>query len=120
MDYSNWYDVDGCMHLFSPGWHINPSEAVRIEDAIKAKRATYIHWGTFHLAFEGVLKLKQDLELALETAKKDPKSFERLDLGGTVVVDTSIWKGLFFADKLNIRKSIDIVLLVVMLFTSVF
>jgi hypothetical protein len=42
------------------------------------------------LAFEGVLKLKQDLELALETAKKYPKSFERLDLGGTVVVDTSI------------------------------
>ena len=71
--------------------HINPSEAIRIKDAIKAKRAIPIHWGTFHLAFEGVLKPKQeDLQLALETAKKDPKSFEPLDLGGTVVVDASI------------------------------
>ena len=75
---------------FMKSAHINPSEAVRIKDAIKAKRAIPIHWGTFHLAFEGVLKPKQDLELALEKAKKDPKSFEPLDLGGTVVVDTSI------------------------------
>jgi N-acyl-phosphatidylethanolamine-hydrolysing phospholipase D len=75
---------------FMKSAHINPSEAVRIKDAIKAKRAIPIHWGTFHLAFEGVLKPKQDLELALERAQMDPKSFEPLDLGATVVVDTSI------------------------------
>ena len=69
--------------------HINPPEAVRIQVAIKAKRAIPIHWGTFHLAFEGVVKPKKDLELAMDSAKRDPKTFEPLDLGETVVVDTS-------------------------------
>lgn len=40
------------------GQHVDPVEAVEIHQDVQAKQSVAIHWGTFALAYEVILKTK--------------------------------------------------------------
>lgn len=62
--------------------HINVEEAVRMKDAVKAKHAVPIHWGTFPLTVEPVME-PRELLAGLMSEREDRHSFEAWLIGQT-------------------------------------
>ena len=56
-------------------------------DAVKAKRAFPIHWGTFPLTTEPVLEPRDKLAEAMKAAGKDPSTFSASLIGETMIYD---------------------------------
>lgn len=54
--------------------HMHPPDAVRMKDAVKARHAVPIHWGTFPLTLEAVMEPRQWLEKIMKD-RKDCDSF---------------------------------------------
>ena len=62
--------------------HINVEEAVMMKDAIRAKMAVPIHWGTFPLTLEPIMEPREKLQELM--AKRDDKdTFEPWLIGET-------------------------------------
>ena len=64
--------------------HTNPEEAVEMMNAIQAKQAVPIHWGTFPLTLEPVMEPRERLLSAVEAANLDASSFSPWLIGETV------------------------------------
>lgn len=62
--------------------HINVQEAIAMKDAVLAKQAVPIHWGTFPLTFEPVLEPREKL-LSLMKGRPDESSFVPWCVGET-------------------------------------
>lgn len=67
--------------------HINVDEAVRMKDAIGAKSAVPIHWGTFALTVEPFLEPRERL-MELMKERKDEESFQPWLMGETKQFDS--------------------------------
>jgi N-acyl-phosphatidylethanolamine-hydrolysing phospholipase D len=65
--------------------HMDPHDAVQFMDAVQAKKAFPIHWGTFPLTTEPILEPRQKLVEAMELAGKDQKTFSASFLGETIM-----------------------------------
>lgn len=61
--------------------HIDPDEAVRIFEKLKARTALGMHWGTFQLTFEAIDDPPGRLAKALEARKIAPGRFVTTDVG---------------------------------------
>mmetsp|Transcript_1169 Transcript_1169/g.1409 ORF Transcript_1169/g.1409 Transcript_1169/m.1409 type:complete len:125 (+) Transcript_1169:863-1237(+) len=77
---------------YEPRWfmkaeHIDPSEAVKFMDAVKAKRAFPIHWGTFPLTSEPVFEPRNKLVAAMKEAGKDESTFSASLIGETTLYE---------------------------------
>jgi len=77
---------------YEPRWfmrqhHINPQEALRVHQDIKAKRSIGIHWGTFILTDEPLDDPPKKLEAALKQGKNPVPDFRVLKHGETLVLD---------------------------------
>lgn len=77
---------------YEPRWfmkqeHMNPDDAVHFMDAVQAKMAAAIHWGTFPLTTEPVLEPKTKLMEAMEKTGKDKSSFTAPFIGETIVCE---------------------------------
>jgi N-acyl-phosphatidylethanolamine-hydrolysing phospholipase D len=59
---------------FMKYFHINPQEAVQMKDALRAKHAVPIHFGTFPLTTEPVLEPPEKL-IELMKGREDADSF---------------------------------------------
>lgn len=55
---------------FMKNQHIDPEEALKIHQEIKAKHSIGIHWGTFEMADEAVDQGAKDLEKAKQSSKE--------------------------------------------------
>jgi N-acyl-phosphatidylethanolamine-hydrolysing phospholipase D len=62
--------------------HINVEEAVQMKDAVKAKQAVPIHWGTFPLTIEPILEPKEKLLHSMKD-RQDRDSFVPWLIGET-------------------------------------
>ena len=65
---------------YEPRWfmgdnHMNPEEAVKVMQLLRAEQALGHHWGTFQLTDEGVERPRQALAAALDSAKLPPERF---------------------------------------------
>jgi N-acyl-phosphatidylethanolamine-hydrolysing phospholipase D len=74
---------------YEPRWfmreqHTNPEDAVKMMDAVRAKKAFPIHWGTFLLTIEPILEPRERLYEAMIDAGKDPLTFLASFIGETV------------------------------------
>ena len=74
---------------YAPRWfmhnqHIDPDEAVRIHQELKARRSIAIHWGTFELTDEPLDEPPKALARALTSAGIDAAQFSVLKHGQTV------------------------------------
>ena len=69
--------------------HTNPADAVQMMQAIQARRAVPIHWGTFQLTCEPYLEPVEKLEEEVQKAGLSAKSFRRWCIGETVSADCS-------------------------------
>jgi N-acyl-phosphatidylethanolamine-hydrolysing phospholipase D len=67
--------------------HNNPKDAVHMMQAIQAKRAVPIHWGTFQLTKEHYLEPRERLEKSLENAGIEKEKFGAWFIGETVVIE---------------------------------
>ena len=65
--------------------HTNPEEAVEMMNAVGAKQAVPIHWGTFPLTLEPVMEPRQRLVGAVQAANVDASAFAPWLVGETVV-----------------------------------
>jgi len=65
--------------------HTNPEEAVEMMNAVGAKQAVPIHWGTFPLTLEPVMEPRERLCEAVKAANMEPSSFASWLIGETVV-----------------------------------
>jgi N-acyl-phosphatidylethanolamine-hydrolysing phospholipase D len=65
--------------------HTNPEEAVEMMNAVGAKQAVPIHWGTFPLTLEPVMEPRERLVAAVQAANMDASSFAPWLVGETVV-----------------------------------
>ena len=63
--------------------HMNPEEAVKCRDDIKAKHAVGVHWGTFQLTCEPMLEPPQRMAAARDAAGLDDEAFIVLKHGET-------------------------------------
>jgi N-acyl-phosphatidylethanolamine-hydrolysing phospholipase D len=73
---------------YEPRWfmkdqHVNPEEAGKIHQDVKAKWSMGIHWGTFELTDEPLDKPIGDLANAITAAKLDPATFVLFKHGET-------------------------------------
>jgi N-acyl-phosphatidylethanolamine-hydrolysing phospholipase D len=73
---------------YEPRWfmkeqHVNPAEAVRIHQDLKAKRSLGVHWGTFELTDEPLDQPPQDLAAARGAAGVLADDFFLLAIGQT-------------------------------------
>ena len=66
------------------GVHLNPEEAVRVHQDLKAKRSLAMHWGTFLLADDPLQEAPQLLEHARQKHGVDSREFEVLRIGQTI------------------------------------
>lgn len=66
--------------------HVNPYEAVKIFQDVKAHKAIGVHWGTFNLSAEGLLTPTKDLRTAVQAANLRTDQFEAPILGRTFTV----------------------------------
>ncbi len=73
------YEPRWFMHPF----HLNPLEAVQAHIDLGSERSIGIHFGTFHLTYEGINKPVQDLEKALGAKQISKEEFWVLDFGET-------------------------------------
>jgi len=64
--------------------HVDVDEAVRMKDAVQARAAVPIHWGTFPLTVEPWLEPKENLEKLMST-RHDAGSFDPWLIGETKV-----------------------------------
>jgi N-acyl-phosphatidylethanolamine-hydrolysing phospholipase D len=67
---------------FMKYFHINPQEAVQMKDALRAKHAVPIHFGTFPLTTEPVLEPPEKL-IELMKGREDADSFVPWLIGET-------------------------------------
>lgn len=67
---------------FMSRYHINPEEAVRAKELLRAKQANGHHWGTFQLTDEPIMKPIEDLKIALAKHQKTEDDFKSLRPGG--------------------------------------
>jgi len=67
--------------------HNNPSDAVKMMQAVQARRSVPIHWGTIQLTTEHCMEPPQLLKQCMETSGLDPSHFSICLIGETVVVD---------------------------------
>lgn len=73
---------------YAPRWfmkskHLNPEEAVKVHEDVKAKRSLAIHWGTFILTDEPLSEPPQLLRKALQEKRLPARSFLLLEHGET-------------------------------------
>jgi N-acyl-phosphatidylethanolamine-hydrolysing phospholipase D len=73
---------------YEPRWfmsdqHVNPAEAVRIHQDVRARQSIGIHWGTFELTDEPLDEPIGELPKAVAAAKLDAKAFLLLQHGQT-------------------------------------
>ena len=73
---------------YAPRWfmrdyHVNPAEAVRIHQDLRACQSLGVHWGTFVLSDERADAPPQALARAREAAGLAPDEFQVLPVGGT-------------------------------------
>jgi len=66
--------------------HSNPDDAVRIHQAIGARRSIGVHHSSFVMSDEPLEQPRIDLALALAEHGVDPASFTTEPLGRTVVL----------------------------------
>lgn len=81
---------------YSPRWfmknsHVNPEEAVRIHQDVRARRSLAIHWGTFVLTSEPVDEPPKRLKRALTEANLPLESFQALPIGGQMIFELKNW-----------------------------
>ena len=74
---------------YAPRWfmepmHTNPEDAVKMMDAIQAKKAFAIHWGTFPLTIEPILEPRERLEEEMDNVGKDKSTFLATLIGETI------------------------------------
>lgn len=78
---------------YEPRWfmspiHISPDEAVQAHRLLKSSFSIGIHFGTFHLADEGIDAPPGQLDKALKEQGVDPEKFIVLDPGKTICIGT--------------------------------
>ncbi len=71
---------------YSPRWfmkpqHVNPEEAVKIAQDVKAKKSIGMHWGTFQLSAEDVLDPVEALTKAKRELGMEDDAFTTMALG---------------------------------------
>jgi L-ascorbate metabolism protein UlaG (beta-lactamase superfamily) len=76
---------------YEPRWfmtpaHMNPEEAVRVHQDVRARTSIAMHFGTFQLTDEPIDEPVRALERARATAGVKPDAFRVLDFGETIVV----------------------------------
>lgn len=74
---------------YQPRWfmgpqHVDPAEAVKIHQDVRARRSIGIHWGTFQLADDALDAAPAELDAALKAAGLSPKAFVTLRHGQTL------------------------------------
>jgi N-acyl-phosphatidylethanolamine-hydrolysing phospholipase D len=75
----------GPRYFMSPQ-HIDPAEAVKVFQEIRAERAIPIHWATFQLTHEPYLEPPRLLQEAMVAAKLDPARFAPIKIGESVTL----------------------------------
>ena len=80
---------------YEPRWfmkpmHVNPEEAVKIHQEVRAKRSVACHWGTFCLTDEPMAEPPNRLRAALQVAGLNESDFLVLKIGETVPFGCSI------------------------------
>ncbi|MFT5811346.1 MAG: N-acyl-phosphatidylethanolamine-hydrolyzing phospholipase D [Rubritalea sp.] len=70
--------------LFMADFHINPEEAVKIHQDVKANVSFGMHWGTFPLTAEGPMAPILELAEQIKAYGLDEGEFITLDLGETI------------------------------------
>jgi N-acyl-phosphatidylethanolamine-hydrolysing phospholipase D len=73
---------------YAPRWfmkaqHVNPDEAVKIHQDIKARQSIGMHWGTFQLSAEKMDAPKTELAAALQKYQLSDSDFQTLAIGET-------------------------------------
>ncbi|RFC64130.1 hypothetical protein DYI37_07140 [Fulvimarina endophytica] len=76
---------------YDPRWfmraqHMDPEEAVEVFEAVKARHALAIHWGTFKLTNEPRAEPPQRLSAAMRAKGLDPDRFAAFEPGGVLDV----------------------------------
>jgi len=74
---------------YDPRWlmesmHMNPEEAARVMEEVRARRALAMHWGTFRLTDEPLDEPPRRLAKALEAAGIDGEQFRAVEVGEVV------------------------------------
>lgn len=69
--------------------HVNPEEAVKIHQDIRAKQSIACHWGTFRLTDEPVMEPLTLLEKAKQAAGIPDNAFIHIPIGGSVKIGQS-------------------------------
>ncbi len=74
---------------YEPRWfmrdqHINPDEAVKIHQEVKARKTVGVHWGTFELSMESLDAPLGDVPAAVEKAKLASDEFILIKHGETL------------------------------------
>ncbi|MCH8542166.1 MAG: MBL fold metallo-hydrolase [Alcanivorax sp.] len=77
---------------YAPRWfmqpvHVDPAEAVRIHQDVRARQSIAMHWGTFVLTDEPMDEPPQALRLALAAAGLADTDFQTLQHGETFILD---------------------------------
>jgi len=90
--------------------HIDPSEAVKFMDAVKAKRAFPIHWGTFPLTSEPVFEPRNKLVAAMREAGRCvviPPFYYNLQPGEgeEMVTKSSLSRGRITEKYFNMKRT---------------
>lgn len=67
--------------------HIDPQDAVKIHQDIRAMHSMPIHWGTFQLSHEPILAPPAELKKELERLGIPQREFNSIRIGGTLVID---------------------------------
>jgi L-ascorbate metabolism protein UlaG (beta-lactamase superfamily) len=78
--------------VYEPRWfmkimHVNPEEAVKIHQDVRARYSVGIHWGTFELSGEPIDEPPKRLAAALKEAQIDPEQFFVMKHGETRKLD---------------------------------
>ncbi|XP_065066673.1 N-acyl-phosphatidylethanolamine-hydrolyzing phospholipase D-like isoform X1 [Rhopilema esculentum] len=68
--------------------HVDPEEAVKVHQDVKAKKSVAIHWGTFALAYENAREPPQLLRQCLEAANVKLEDFFLLQHGESRKIET--------------------------------
>ncbi len=76
---------------YEPRWfmaaqHVNPAEAVRIHQTVRATRSIGVHWGTFSLTDEALDEPPRALARAAGEARLAADAFTTIAVGETVVL----------------------------------